>query len=52
MPHTQLLETAKIVQRVMEEAYPLAIPLLTDACWGVNWGEMQPISAFVEGKNS
>jgi DNA polymerase-1 len=52
MPRTQLLETAKIVQRVMEEAYPLAIPLLTDARWGVNWGEMQPISAFVEGKNS
>ncbi|NMD30696.1 MAG: DNA polymerase I, partial [Chloroflexi bacterium] len=52
MPRNQLLETAKIVQRVMEEAYPLAIPLLTDARWGVNWGEMQPISAFVEGKNS
>lgn len=51
MPRNQLLETAKIVQRVMEEAYPLAIPLLTDARWGVNWGEMQPISAFVEGKN-
>ena len=39
----ELLETAKVVQRVMSEAYQLSIPLLTEARSGINWGSMQVI---------
>jgi DNA polymerase-1 len=37
----ELKETARVVQRVMENALILAIPLLTEARSGVNWGSMQ-----------
>ncbi len=47
-PRSQLLETARVVQKVMEEAYPLEIPLLTEARWGINWGEMEPLSTFTK----
>jgi DNA polymerase I len=43
VPVKELAETAKCVQRVMEAAYELKIPLLTEARSGVNWGSMQPI---------
>jgi len=42
-PHQELAETARLVQQVMESAYPLSIPLSTDARWGANWGEMQAL---------
>ena len=43
-PGGELAETARLVRQVMENAYTLSIPLLTDARWGKNWGEMQPVS--------
>jgi DNA polymerase-1 len=44
VPREELPETAKLVQRVMETAFPLQIPLTTEARWGINWGEMTPLS--------
>ncbi len=42
-PQDELFATAERVQAVMEGAYQLSIPLITDARYGVNWGEMQPV---------
>ena len=42
-PKEELHETARLVRKVMENAYQLSIPLLCDAAWGVNWGELQPL---------
>lgn len=42
-PRQELTRTAAIVQQVMGEAYTLSVPLLTEARWGLNWGEMQPL---------
>jgi len=39
-----LKETARLVQKVMEDAFTLSIPLLTEARSGVNWGSMQILS--------
>lgn len=44
VPEKELAETARLVQKVMSAAYPLSIPLLTEARSGVNWGSMQPLS--------
>ena len=41
VPKVELAKTAKLVQEVMASAYALDIPLLTEARWGTNWGEMQ-----------
>ena len=38
-----LQETVRIVQNVMENAYALSIPLITEARWGVNWGKLSPL---------
>jgi DNA polymerase-1 len=43
-PKNELKETARMVQDVMENAYPLSIPLSTEARYGVNWGETKSIS--------
>jgi DNA polymerase-1 len=43
-PKNELKETARVVQDIMENAYPLSIPLLTEARYGVNWGETKSIS--------
>jgi DNA polymerase-1 len=40
-PKSELNETARVVQETMQAAYPLSIPLLTEARWGPSWGEMQ-----------
>jgi DNA polymerase-1 len=40
VPNEELAETAKLVQRVMEDAYTLDIPLSTEAKAGSSWGEM------------
>jgi DNA polymerase-1 len=40
-PKQELEGTARLVQETMEAAYPLSIPLLTEARWGPSWGEMQ-----------
>jgi len=37
----ELDATAHVVQETMQMAYPLSIPLLTEARWGSNWGQMQ-----------
>jgi DNA polymerase I len=43
-PKNELKETARVVQEVMENAYPLNIPLSTEARYGVNWGETKSIA--------
>ncbi len=40
VPRQELEETARNVQETMANAYPLSIPLSTEARWGANWGEM------------
>jgi DNA polymerase-1 len=45
VPKTEIGETARLVQRVMSDAVKLAVPILTEARCGVNWGSMQPIAA-------
>lgn len=42
-PQEELEETAKVVKETMANAYPLSIPLSTEARYGKNWGEMQVI---------
>ncbi|MGC1375171.1 MAG: DNA polymerase I [Anaerolineales bacterium] len=39
-PQQERKETAQVVQKVMEEAYPMSIPLSTEARWGRSWGQM------------
>ncbi len=38
-----LERTVEIVRSEMEDAYRLAIPLLTDASSGKNWGQLRPV---------
>lgn len=45
-PEEELLRTGNVVMRTMELAYPLSIPLLTEAKWGRNWEEMLPLSQY------
>jgi len=40
-PKNEMIRTAKVVQETMANAYPLSIPLETEARAGVNWGEME-----------
>ena len=42
-PEKELEETARIVKETMANAFPMSIPLSTDARYGKNWGEMKPI---------
>ena len=42
-PKDELEKTAKVVKETMANAYPLSIPLSTEARYGVNWGEMTVI---------
>jgi DNA polymerase-1 len=42
-PSEELHQTISIVQSEMENAYPLSIPLTTEARSGKNWGEMKVI---------
>ncbi len=46
-PIAELKTTARVVQDIMERAYVLSVPLLTDARWGKNWGDLQPLSTFI-----
>lgn len=43
VPENEIEAAAKLVRRVMEAAYKLDIPLLTEARSGINWGSMQVI---------
>lgn len=42
-PKKELKETARLVQDLMENAFPLSIPLSTEARYGVNWGETESL---------
>lgn len=43
VPETHARDIAKIVQKTMESAYTITIPLETEARIGKNWGVLQPI---------
>ena len=43
VPEAELAETTRLVQRVMENAYTLDIPLSTEAKAGDSWGTMEKI---------
>ncbi len=43
-PEEEVREAARVVQETMANAYPLSIPLSTDARYGPNWGDMKPIA--------
>jgi DNA polymerase-1 len=40
-PQPELQATARVVQETMESAYPLSIPLSTEARSGLSWGAME-----------
>jgi DNA polymerase I len=44
-PRAEMEQTARVVQKTMEEAYPMDIPLSTEARWGQSWGAMQVLKA-------
>jgi DNA polymerase-1 len=44
VPQKELEKTARLVREVMGSAYPLDIPLSTEARSGLNWGEMKVLS--------
>lgn len=48
-PQSELEKTAKVVQKTMEEAYPLSIPLSTEARAGVSWGAMKVLNGLDNG---
>jgi DNA polymerase-1 len=49
VPSEALFETARVVQAVMELAYPLQVPLLTEARRGKNWGKLIPFAHTAHG---
>jgi DNA polymerase I len=42
-PRDELTPTVAVVQDIMEHAYSLDVPLLTEARSGENWGRMEPL---------
>jgi DNA polymerase-1 len=42
-PQEELSDTANLVQEYMENAYPLDVPLQTEARSGKNWGLLNPV---------
>ncbi len=43
-PQEELRPAARLVQDVMEKAYPLSIPLETEPRWGRTWGDLQVLN--------
>ena len=43
-PEGIIPETSTLVQQVMENAYDLDVPLITDTRCGTNWGNLKPLS--------
>jgi len=43
VPTDEKTATIKVVREVMENAYPLSIPLETEARWGHNWGSLEVV---------
>jgi len=46
VPSQEILEMQQMLQEVMENAYPLSVPLKVKLEMGPNWGEMEAVSAF------
>ena len=42
-PQNELAETTALVKKVMEDAYELKVPLISDARSGINWGQMNAV---------
>jgi len=42
-PRAEQEHTARVARLVMESAYPMSIPLSTEARSGANWDEMKPV---------
>jgi len=42
-PHAEVQAAAAVVSKVMEDAFSLEVPLLTEVRVGPNWGEMTPL---------
>ncbi len=42
-PQAELQETVRVTRQVMENVYPLSVPLDTEARWGRNWDELTVI---------
>jgi DNA polymerase-1 len=40
-PKDELQATIRVARQVLENAYPLSIPLTNEARWGDNWDELQ-----------
>jgi DNA polymerase-1 len=49
-PQQECKQTAQVVQKAMEEAYPMSIPLLTEARSGRSWGEMSSTDSFADSQ--
>lgn len=45
VPESELRDTTALVQKVMESAYQLKVPLKTEARIGPNWGTLYPVEA-------
>ncbi len=45
VPDIELEKATKLVKEVMEGAYKLSVPLLTEARIGDNWGELTVVDA-------
>jgi DNA polymerase-1 len=43
-PWAEVEATARVTRQILESAYPLRVPLKTDAKAGANWAEMQPVA--------
>ena len=42
-PLAEISSVAGVVRDVMENAYHISIPLTTEARWGMNWDDLQPL---------
>ena len=42
-PQAEMNALVRVVRNIMENAYPLSIPLTTEARWGTNWEELKPL---------
>jgi DNA polymerase-1 len=43
-PQPELNSVPGVVREIMENAYQISIPLTTEARWGMNWDELQPLT--------
>ncbi len=43
-PRVELGETVRVARNIMENTYPMSIPLTTEARWGTNWDELQDMA--------